>query len=208
MEKEYTTGRGVTIGIVPIPLLLEEVRKANPIPGRPTYTETLAGGATQEVEISEAEAAAWQQTDPESWAEHAETWATYERERDAAQELLNDRIWQAVKARAIRVELPADDGWMEDQRELGLAVPTDPRKLRLHYIQTEVIGGMPDIWKITAIANGADISEEALSLAEASFRSELARSLLEGLAGKARALADQPAGRADAGGEGVGAAAE
>ena len=206
--KEYTTERGVTIGIIPIPLLLEEVRKANALPDHPTYTENLAGNATQEVAISEEEAAVWAQTDPETWAEHAEEWAAYEKERDAAQERLNDRVWQAIKARSIKVELPNDDSWIEDQREMGLTVPDNPRERRLHYIQTEVIGGMPDIWKITAIANGSDISEEALQLAEASFRSDLAKSLLKGLTEKARSLENQPAGRDDDGSESVEAETE
>jgi hypothetical protein len=205
---EYTTQRGITVDIRPIPLLLDEVRKANPLPDAPTYTEKLAGGATQDVEITDADALAWARNDPDTWAPHAERWATYIQERDAAQGLLNDRIWLAVMRRAIVVEMPKDDAWVAEQEELGLTVPASPQERRLHYIRTEVIGGMADIWKITAIANGADLSEEALQLAEASFRHSLARTLLAGLADKAGAVAAGSAGRAHAGGEGVETAAE
>jgi len=200
---EYTTERGVTVNVMPIPLLLDEIRKATPTPAQPTYTETLAGGAKQEVKISDAEALVWQEKDPETWKEHAEKWATFEQERDAAQSLLNERIWKAVMKRAIVVDLPKDDDWIAEQAELGITVPENPRERRIHYIRTEVVGGLKDSIKMTAIANGADITEEALSLMESSFRNNLAREILEGLTDKARALADRLTGSTDEGGEGM-----
>jgi hypothetical protein len=200
---EYTTERGITVNVTPIPMLLDEIRKATPFPDQPTYTEHLAGGATQDVVISDADALAWARENPESWAEHAEAWATFEQERDAAQSLLNERIWQAVMLRAVQVDLPKSDDWIEEQAELGLTVPEGKRERRIHYIRTEVIGGLKDSLKMTALANGTDISEEALSLAESSFRGDLARQMLEGLKDKARALAAQLEGGADESGEGV-----
>ena len=200
---EYTTERGVTVNVMPIPLLLDEIRKATPTPAQPTYTETLAGGAKQEVKISDAEALAWQQQDPETWKEHAEKWAAFEQERDAAQSLLNDRLWLAVMQRAVQVDLPKSDDWIKDQAELGLTVPDGKRERRVHYIRTEVIGGMKDVLRMTAIANGADLSEEALSLAESSFRNSLAGSLLAGLTDKARSLAAGIEGGADESSEGM-----
>ena len=178
--REYTTERDVTIGVVPIPLLLEEIRKAHPDPKRPTYTEHLAGNAENVVEITDREAAAWAKHDPDTWAEHAEEWAEFERKRDANQELVNDRVWQAVMLRSVVVDLPDDDAWVKDQEELGIIIPRSAKERRIHYIRTEVVGGMRDVLRLTAIANGGDLSEEALSLAEASFRHSLARSLLEG----------------------------
>jgi hypothetical protein len=206
--KRYTTERGVTIRVVPIPLLLDEVRRSAPMPEPPTYTEKLAGGATQEVEITEGDAETWAREDPETWAEHAERWAAYVQERDAAQQVVNDRIWQAILRRAIRVDMPEDDGWVYDHEAMGLAVPEDPRERRIHYVRTEVVGGMPDILKITAMANGADLSEEALASAEASFRDSLARSLTGGLADQAGSMAPGNEGGPDADGKGMGPAAQ
>jgi len=202
--KEHTTGRGVTVGVIPIPLLLDEIRGAHPFPKRPTYTEELAGGAKQEIEITDREALVWQKQDPDTWAEHAETWADYERERDAVQELLNDRIWRAIMLKALVFDMPTDDEWVRDHEDMGLTVPANPRERRIHYIKTEVIAGMPDVWKLTAMANGADLSEGALQLAEDSFRSELARNLLKGLADQVRALDAGNAGSSDENGEKVG----
>jgi len=205
---QYTTERGVTVNVRPIPLLLDEIRKATPMPAQPTYTEHLAGGVEQEVVISDEDARIWRERDPESWAEHAEKWAQFEQERDEAQSLLNDRLWQAVVRKAVDVDLPDDDSWIEDQKALGLTVPQKPNERRIHYIRTEVVGGMRDVLKMTAIANGSDLSEEALSFAEASFRDSLARSLTGGLADQGRPVADEPAGRADEGGKGMEAQAQ
>ena len=206
--REYTTERGVTIGVVPIPLLLDEIRKAHEGPERPTYTEQLAGGGTQEVIITDEDAAAWQKSDPGTWAEHAETWAAYVQERNANQELLNDRIWQAVMRRALVVELPEDEEWIQDQRELGISVPKDKRERRIHYIRTEVVGGMRDVLRLTAIANGSDLTEEAISLAEASFRHSLARKILTGFTRQERAVDAGDAGGDGEDGERVGAETE
>ena len=148
------------------------------------------------------------ENDPDTWAEHAEKWAAYVKERDEVQEQLNDRLWQAVMRRALVVDLPDDDGWILDQEELGLTVPKDKRERRVHYIRTEVIGGMRDVLRLTAIANGSDLGEEAISLAEASFRHSLARNLLAGFTREAGAVDVGDAGGADSDGEGVAAETE
>ena len=170
---EYITERGVKVDVVPIPLLLDKVQASHPMPDAPTYTETLAGGGRQEVEITESDAAAWQKSDPDTWAEHAEKWAAYQALVAKRADLVNDLIWKAILRKGIKVEMPADDEWIEDQRELGIDVPDNPKERRAHYIWTECIGGTRDIIRITALANGADLTEEALQIAEDSFRDQL-----------------------------------
>lgn len=162
-EKRYTTERGIEIAICPIPLLLDEVRKAQEakIPPHPTYEAKTAAG---EIEIHPHNETTLE-TD-EEWT----MWREYQEAKSKAADSMNDAIWRAVKLKAIRVEVPGDNGWIEDQKALGLTVPEEPRERRLHYIQTEVIGGVRDIIRITAIANGADLDEGALAAAEDSFR--------------------------------------
>jgi hypothetical protein len=75
---------------------------------------------------------------------------------------------------AIVVDLP-DDGWVEEQRELGITVPDDPKERRDHYIWTEVMGGQHDILRVMSLAAGADLTEEQLTAAEASFWNTLQR---------------------------------
>lgn len=173
--KTYTTERGVTIKVVPIPLLLDKIREAHAAPPPPTYTEHMAGGATQEVPINEAQALAWAQSDPDTWAPLAEKWAAYQAETDARTKTLNDALWKAVMRRAIVVEVPKGDEWVQEQALYGIAVPEGQDERREHYIWTEVIGGQRDILRIMGLAAGADLTEEQLSAAEASFWNTLQR---------------------------------
>lgn len=208
--KRYTTERGVDIGIVPIPLLLDEIRRSHEarVKPVPTYTITTAAGDTETHPHNETTL----QT-----AEERAAWAEYVESRDTAGDKLNDAIWLAVRLKAIKVELPKDNTWIAEQARMGMAVPEDPIDRRLHYIQTEVIGGVRDIVRLTAIANGADLDEEALSAAEDSFRramaGEVARAFgpqpeAQGLAAQAGGLEHEPAAGADTGGPGVGHPAE
>jgi len=167
--KEYTTERGVTIGIVPIPLLLGKIRESHPEPPAPTYTEHLAGGATQDVPITAEMAAVWMTDNPEGWAEHAADWLAYQDKLDERTRALNDALWKAVMRRAIVVTPPVDEAWIKDQNELGITVPPEGQARREHYILTEVIGAQGDMLRIMGMAAGADLTEEQLATIEASF---------------------------------------
>ena len=173
---EYTTERGITIEVVPIPLLLDKIRAAHPDPDPPVYIEHIAGGAEVPVVITEQMAETWQKGDPETWAPYADAWAAYQ-ERDAERtRKLNDVLWRAVMRKAINVLIPPDEEWAEFQRDLGIDVP--PRGTwdhREHYIWTEVIGGTRDILRIMGLASGADLTEEQITAAEASFWNTLER---------------------------------
>lgn len=172
---EYTTERGVTIEVRPVPLLLDKIRQAHPEPAAPTYTEHLAGGEVQEVPLTPATARAWQERDPDGWAPHAGAWAAYEAAMDARTKALNDVLWRAVMAKAVVVEMPAGDAWVREQESFGLTVPTGAAERKAHYIWTEVIGGTKDILRIMALAAGANLTEEQVSEAEASFWDTLQR---------------------------------
>jgi hypothetical protein len=167
--KEYTTERGVTIGVVPIPLLLGKIRESHPEPPAPTYTEHIAGGATQEVTITAEMAAAWMTQNPDGWAEHAGAWTAYQEKLDERTKVLNDALWRAVMRRAIVVTPPVDEAWIREQNDLGITVPPEGQERREHYIWTEVIGGQADIIRVMGLAAGADFTEEQLATIEASF---------------------------------------
>jgi hypothetical protein len=173
--KEYTTERGVPIGIVPITLLLDKIRESHPLPPAPTYTEHIAGGATQDVPITAEMAAAWMTDNPEGWAEHADAWLAYQDKLNERTTTLNDALWKAVMRRAIVVTPPIDEAWIKDQSELGITVPPEGQERREHYIWTEVIGGQVDIIRIMGMAAGADFTEEQLATIEASFWDTLQR---------------------------------
>jgi len=206
-QRRYTTERGVTIRVVPIPLLLDKIKEAHPEPDQPTYTEHLAGGATQDVEITEEMAATWAKEDPDTWAEHAEAWAEYQAAVDERMTTLNDLLWRAVMRRSIHFNMPADEAWVEDQRSYGIKVPDGPVEQRAHYVWTEVLGGQRDIIKIMGLASGADLTEEQLAAAEASFRNTLQGATTKPATDKEGGLDAGDEGGAGSGGEGVGSTA-
>jgi hypothetical protein len=216
---EYTTERGVTIGWVPIPFLLDQIRASFRAsePPRPTYTETIIDAEgrehSQEREITLQDAEAAREHNPEWWAEHADAWAQYQADLQAWTQRLNDKIWDAVALESLQVDLPEDGAWIDKQeRFLDLQVPDDPTARRLHYIRTEIIGGIRDYVKLTALANGSDIEEADLAIAEDSFRYLLQGRLAAGLAQTRRrgavAVVDESPGSAPADGAGVGEGAE
>ncbi len=167
--REYTTERGVTIEVMPIPTLLDAIRSGHKMPPAPTYTEHLAGGATQDIEITPEMARAWQAEDLDGWAPYAAAWSAYEAQLDERTKILNDRLWRAVMRRSVMFDMPKDEAWVQEQRDLGIDVPDGLAERRDHYLLTEVIGSAHDIINIMALAAGANVTEEQLSAVEASF---------------------------------------
>ena len=89
--KQYTTERGIKIGIMPIPLLLDKIREAHEGPPVPTYTEKTAGG-DQEVELDADMMAAAEEHNPEWYKEHREAWEAYQELGAASETVLNHTI--------------------------------------------------------------------------------------------------------------------
>lgn len=198
--KRYTTERGIEIGITPIPLLLEQVRDAHQHPEPPTYPETTASGAVRQVPMVASEMAAAKQHNPDWYAEHAEVWEAYQVEREKSDAALNMKLLSTVALKAVRVEMPEDDNWVEEQEFLGLEVPTLPIARYIHYVKTEVFGGTKDVVRIMALAAGTEVNEEVLARAESSFRDFLRDNLAAGLADQGGEVAGQPEADAVAGG--------
>ncbi len=188
--KQYTTERGIKIGIMPIPLLLDKIREAHGGPAVPTYTEQVAGGE-QEVELDAKMMAAAKEHNTEWYNEHREAWEAYQELGAASETVLNQKLLDAISLKAVRVDMPKDDEWIEEQEFLGLDVPTSPAAQRAHFVQTEVMGGSDDMLRILAIASGAEVSEEVLAQASDSFRGYLQENLAEGLEDQIRSMGSE-----------------
>jgi hypothetical protein len=197
--KKYQSERGVDISITPIPLLLEQIRNAHPRPDVPTYAEKTASGAERQVPMVAEDMQAAKKHNPDWYAQHAEVWESYQAEVEKSDAALNEKLLNAVALKAVKVELPKDNTWAEEQAFLGLDVPDDPLKRRVHYVRTEVLGGPKDIIRVMAIAGGAEVDEEVLARAVDSFRGVLQGAAFDGVAGAGRAVAGEPAADADAG---------
>lgn len=206
--REYTTERGATLGIIPIPLLLGKIREAHPMPPAPTYTEHLAGGAEQNVPITEKMAAVAARDNPEWWEGHKAAWAEYEAQLEARTEKLNDALWSAILRRAIVVELPTDGAWEEEMALFGIDVPAEQKARQAVYVWTDCMGGAVDLIRIMAIASGGDLTEEQVAAALASFRDTLARPAAGKPAAEARPVEPGDAGSSDSDGQDLGQEAE
>ena len=170
---EYKTERGITIQVVPIPMLLDELQRNYPDIPAPTYTETIAGGGTQTVTITETDAMIAAAENPEWWGQHKPAWEAYQKAVAERSVKVNEAVWRAICLRAIQIDLPVDESWIDDHRSLGMAIPDNQKERRLHYIRTEVVGGPRDMIRITGMAAGVNIDEEALERVEGSFRGQL-----------------------------------
>jgi hypothetical protein len=197
--RKYTTERGVAIKIIPIPLLLDQIRESHSRPEAPTYTEKLASGDV-EVAIDAQAMAAAKEHNPEWYKEHQEAWEEYLAAAAISEAALNDRLMNAVALKGVDVEMPEDDGWVAEQEFLGMEVPDGALERRVHYFRTEVLGGPKDIIRVMALAAGSDVDEEVLARAVDSFRDYLQGNLAEGLTDQAGALEDEPEDGAVAGG--------
>lgn len=196
--KTYTTERGVTVSITPIPLLLDQIRNMHERPEVPTYAEKLAGGEHQ-VEMTAKEMEAAKVHNPDWYAEHAEVWEAYQEAWQESEAALNQKLLDAIALKGVRFDLPDDDLWVEEQTFLGVTVPESGLARRVHYFKTEVLGGPKDIIRVMAMAAGSDVDEEVLARAIGSFRGLLQGTEAEGLADQIGAVDHEPEAPPDAG---------
>lgn len=199
--KTYTTERGIKIRITPIPLLLDAIRTAHQHPAPPTYTEDISGEVV-DVAMTPEEMAAAKVHNPDWYEEHRAVWEAHQAEQAASDEVLNQKIFDAVALEAVQVELPEGDAWVKRLARFGIEVPEDEDDRHIAYVRNMVLGGPKDILAATAIAGGADVTEEDLAKAEASFRHLLQGNLAAGLEREAGTMAgnvEPVSGDADSG---------
>lgn len=168
---EYTTERGKAIELVPIPLLLGEIRATfrKREPEVPQWSEDVSGELVyHDITPDIAEVSA--QKKPEWWAQYADAWDEYQEAMDELGEEQNDAILNAIILKGCRFEIPPDEEWVPEQEIMGLRVPSGLTERKIHYFRTEIIGGIRDIVRLTVTCEGGEIDDETLALAEDSFR--------------------------------------
>ncbi len=210
MKDTFTTVEGRTVTVVRVPWyriakiqqkVAAEFREA----GRPLDVPTYEAKAfTGEVEIHEHDADSVS-TDEEkqAWAEHAA----------AVEEMENEQMARRNKyilRNGIIVPEAAMDTWAEEQMEQGYEPTEDPEVRRWEYI-SDILKTPEDtvtaIIRVTTISLTPEVSEEAISAAEDTFRRAIQGNGTEGLAAGEERLDDGDSVVGDADGEGVGEAA-
>lgn len=131
----------------------------------PTYEVETAGGGKQTFFHDEKTL----ETD-----EQKEAWKNYQ-EDSARMSAEIVRVRNEILFDSILVGLPSDSTWETRQRKRYITVPDDPDEKRRHYIQTEILRTVNDVYGITekimvATLSGA-VPEEAIQAASATFRS-------------------------------------
>ena len=195
-QKFFVTSKGRKVFVQPVSvtkmdLITTAVRAELRAAGRPVdppiYTVELAGGGTEDFphdettllvrpvdtgieDPAEAEAEAERRT-----AENRSVWAEHQKAQAEAQALQRDRMTRLLIS-GIDIEVP-DDGWEEEQRALGIVIPTEPAARRYHYITTEVLVTLRDFLQatqvITSLSYEGVVKEEDIAAAMDSFLSEL-----------------------------------
>lgn len=180
MSNTFQTIEGTTIKVKPVSDTLVSLAKASierefrqrgePV-DPPTYTVKTASGA----EMVEYHDATSVQTPDEiaAWNKHV----------DAVKRLREAQRKHSLKVRLLRgVEfvMPQDNTWEQEQRQLGVDVPTDETDRKYHYLTTEVLKSPEDylqaIQAIDTLTYAGTIREDDIVQTMDNFRHILQRS--------------------------------
>lgn len=135
----------------------------------PTYTVTLAGGATEDIPHDEKSL----ETDQDKmlWKLHQDALTRLEEEQNMAAM----KVWMS----GLVFDMPETDDWKNMQQWLGVVIPTEPMELRYHYLKTEVLKTPGDLLvlldAVMKLSYAGVVSEADLDAALSSFRNNLRR---------------------------------
>ena len=186
-ENIYITVEGKSVPYKPISFtkrdlikngLEEEFRESGEPLDAPIIEVDVYGGDKIEQELTEGMLAV-EGDEEESlrrkalWDAHIDAKARFEKE-------LNKSLNHLTMS-AILVELPEDDTWIAEQKKLHIRVPKDPDELREHYIQTEILTSLEDVFEINSLifekSAVRDLDYGEVAAAKDSFRDTLRRAL-------------------------------
>jgi len=176
---EYITSLGKRVEFVPIGPLLDKLTAALNIGlskvQPPTYTVPTATGVNEVwplVEQIPKTDKEWDELiERQKSADDKNAIARYRADRAVVKAEYSKNLMRLVLTRGIKVEMPEDEGWVEEHRWLGMSVPDDPRERRLHYIETECMAVAEDYRQVVCLSfETSEVREELISLFEAAFQ--------------------------------------
>lgn len=197
---QFTTSRGVTVEIRAIQTLIEKFEASARLPKVPEELKEILGDL-----MPKPEAPTY---DVKTITGHIEThfhddkttktpevqakWEQYKKDLETYENQRNEQRKKLVLLHGLSVEMPNDDAWVSAQEELGIIVPTEPQARKLHYIKTEVIGGIGDFVEIMRLGMTLGLPEEQRRLADELFRHTMGRYAAPGTADTQGQVDKQP----------------
>jgi len=161
----HTTRNGYKLKIKSIPPhLMDKASKSIEWPEIPMYETETAGG---EIEYHPHD-----ETTLET-PEDKKAWADYQTALEKAQDDENERMMKVILLKGIDIELKGKkfEDWKEEQEYLGIELPTSKPALKVHYIETEILGDNEDIIEIMSkVIEASGVSPEVVQDAKESFR--------------------------------------
>ena len=167
--KTFVTSRGIAVRFQGIAMMLDKLRASFQFPKPPTYEVKVAATGVTEIHEHDEKTI---ETDEEK-----ALWAQYIKNSEDAQTRYNLALTRTVLLRGLQVEMPSDESWIKQQELIGLDVPKEETAKRLHWLETEVIGGVQDMEAIMlGVMKASGVPEELLASIADSFRGQVGKS--------------------------------
>lgn len=171
----FTTSAGKVLQIQPVPpLLVEEVRlraqETVEVPPVPTYEVVLEDGTVLHYEHDQKSI-----LDSLTKEEDRKLWDQRQIALRKQAAVASSKLMDLFFARGVVLEPEELEGpWREFQEFLGIDLPTNPFALKLHYIKTEILNNVDDLYgAMSAIMGASGIDPKILEAAKRSFPSNL-----------------------------------
>lgn len=185
----YVTTRGFHVRFLAIETLLDALKnsQAETEPKPPTYEVEIMGGG-KEKHLHDASSI------KQGTPEEVIAYRAYETQHDAWERQNQKEFLELILLKGIEVEEPEKPNWEADQKSFHIKVPEGEREKQIHYLITEVLGGMADVSQLVqGIMRVSGVSEDLLSQVEATFRRAVDRDTAKRLVNPSRQVDDQPA---------------
>ena len=186
-ENIYITVEGRAIPYKPISFTkrdlikngLEEEFRERGEPLDPPVIETeVYGGDKIEQELTDGMLVV--EGDEEESARRKALWDAHIDAKDRYEKELSKSLNHLTMS-AILIDLPEDDKWIAEQKKLHIRIPENADKLREHYIQTEILTSLEDVFEINSLifekSAVRDLNYGEVAAAKASFRDTIRRAL-------------------------------
>lgn len=164
----FTTELGIEIELLPVsPYLISEVEKHisldwidgytdyegnefephGTLPIHPTYTVKMGD---KKVEMDHNESTLDDPKSEEQTKKNYRVWEYYQDELSKYNAFHTQRISMVILQKGIKVDYPDSDEWVVTQKLLGAKVPEEEPYRKMHYVRTEILGSVKDMFDIVA----------------------------------------------------------